>query len=67
MYIVNPKLQEINIPGIRKLRGGAPLSEPIIEKLKAENQLSNLEKNEIIINKEKKEITEKSNKVVTKK
>ncbi len=69
MYIVNPKLQEINIPGIRKLRGGDPLSDPIIKKLKAENKLSNLEKDEIIINKNpgKKENSENTNKAVPKK
>ena len=67
MYIVSPKIQEINIPSIRKLRGGIPISEPILKKLKAENKLANLEKEGIIINKERKENTEKLNKVGSKK
>ncbi|MCK5606232.1 hypothetical protein KAR91_30310 [Candidatus Pacearchaeota archaeon] len=34
--ILNPQYQEINIPGIRKLKGGDFISENIISKLKTE-------------------------------
>jgi hypothetical protein len=47
--IVNPKIQEINIPGIRKLRGGDVLSIPVIKRLKATKQYEGLVKNKTIV------------------
>lgn len=70
MYIINPKIQEINIPGIRKLRGGDPLSDPILKRLKAEKKFLDLEKNKTIIKKdeiEKKENSEIIDRMVPKK
>lgn len=64
---INPKFQEINIPGIRKLKGGEKIPANILKKLTDENKIDSLKEKKYIIDNlpvkkkeiEKPEITEK--------
>jgi hypothetical protein len=70
--ILNPKYQELNIPGVRKLKGGEFISENIISKLKTEKNydkfkeyfISDVDYEKSIEEKEKKKESLKKNEEV---